>query len=475
MKEALTSTPMAQALARTPHYDPLDKDDSFGIARALTCTPMTRYEPSPMMQVLTPTLHYDPLDKARGADRCRDDVSDDDHYGANASVENGCRLDRARKAVITFGAIFLLSAIICLALPSKTKTSAAAVDARLSHGQELVVVPGRSSGSMHGTYASVNGKERNFLNARVVQAGSGAMLAQAPFTYNETVAKMMAALTRVAFCGDCVTEWTCEAAKEWNIEVVPGTSRQIVSEYMGDPNAVHLVIAKLAGPAPLAGMCLVSFSGSRGSVDSLIDADFPLWDVPLDWRCPGCKAASGWSDAWLPADPFVAGNLTEIGCANSKLAFTGHSMGSALATLAAWTLKVKHNFQLGLFYNFESPRVLDTTFAREWEGVIAREIPAFRITRYLDPVVHLPPVLLGYRFAPAAEVYYGQSGSDLTHTVCTKSEDCDLLDSATCDCSSRDANIARDLFNGANHCGNPGQDATTAYPLVSNGNICSCW
>merc|ERR1712224_876813 len=164
---------------------------------------------------------------------------------------------------------------------------------------------------------------------------------------------------------------------------------------------------------------------------------------------------------------------TEIGCGSSKLDFTGHSMGSALATLAAWTLKAKYGFEPGLFYNFESPRVLNTNFAQQWEANIARAVPAFRITRYLDPVVHLPPIFLGYAHAPAAEAYYGNTGSSLMHGVCLHLEECGISDSSKCHCSMRDANLAKDLFNAKNHCGNPGQDASRSYPLVSNGNICS--
>lgn len=369
----------------------------------------------------------------------------------------GHTLKDSRRPLFVFDIVFLFMALALAGLVATlTMTRFAPVASVTGSGAE------RSS-------------RRQFLDASKAAMERTLVTQREPaYPYDQTVAMMMASLTRVAFCSDCVKDWTCEAPKQWGIQVVPGTPRQITSEYLGDSHAVHLVIAKLAGPEPLAGMCLVSFSGSRGTVDGLIDADFPLWDVPDDWRCPGCRAASGWGQAWLPADPLVAGNLTEIGCGSSKLAFTGHSMGSALATLAAWTLKVKHNFEPGLFYNFESPRVLDTTFAKQWDADIARSIPAYRVTRYLDPVVHLPPVLLGYTHAPYAEAYYSKSGSNLQHNLCLRLESCSVLDSNTCNCSLQDANLAADLYHGANHCGNPWQDKGSSYPLVSNGNICSC-
>jgi hypothetical protein len=454
-----------------------------------------------MVELLRSTARYDPVDAAE-AGVCHDAVNEASNAEAAATASlHSYTLDRFRKAMIALGVAFVVLSVGAVAISPTTSMrkspSPTGVADSSERTPEFLVAPKGAAPWMPRTYARVDGTEQKYVHADgpAVVAGSFAANEQAPviqppspsavlsdtalaqvalFSYNQTVSMMMASLTRVAFCSYCVEKWTCEAPKQWNIQVVPGTPRQITSAYLGDPHAVHLVIAKLVGPAPLAGMCLVSFSGSRGKVDSFLDADFPLWDVPIDWRCPGCKAASGWGQAWAPADALVAGNLTEIGCGSSKLAFTGHSMGSALATLAAWTLKVKHNFAPGLFYNFESPRVLDDTFAQRWETDLGRGIPAFRITRHLDPVVHLPPTWLGYAHAPAAEAYYGQSGSNRAHAVCPSLEQCGVLDSDSCACSGRDANLAKDLYHTANHCGDPWGEASSSYPLVSNGNICSC-
>lgn len=288
-------------------------------------------------------------------------------------------------------------------------------------------------------------------------------LDETPFPYNETVAKMMASMAQLAFCGDCVTDWTC--AESSNISIVSGTSRRISVPFGGDPTAIQLVIAKLTGPAPLTDMCLLSFHGTSGTVASILDAAAVGMAVPDDWDCQGCNVHAGWGSEWVKADPIVAGNLTDIGCDSSPLAITGHSMGGALATLAAWTLKVKHHFTLGLFYNFESPRVLFETLAQRWEDSIGQKIPSFRITHDQDPVVHVPPRELGYEFAPRAEVYYS---STQDYTVCAALEACGVLDWQNCRCSQRH-NLAKSLLHVDQHCGDHGD-----YPLVPNGNICTC-
>ncbi|NJM68999.1 MAG: hypothetical protein HC862_01575 [Scytonema sp. RU_4_4] len=70
-----------------------------------------------------------------------------------------------------------------------------------------------------------------------------------------------------------------------------------------------------------------------------------------------------------------------------KICLTGHSLGGALATLAAYRLK-RQNFPISDVYTFGAPRVGDSAFASRYEDC---KVPHFRIENKNDIVPHLPP------------------------------------------------------------------------------------
>merc|ERR1712190_378775 len=105
---------------------------------------------------------------------------------------------------------------------------------------------------------------------------------------------------------------------------------------------------------------------------------------------------------------------------------TGHSLGSAVSTLALYRLKTL-GFNVGRSYIFESPRVGNEAFERAFLALFEDPVPLFRITHAQDPYIHLPPsFLLGYHNV-GSEAFYPVSESDknstnpLEHVVCLKS------------------------------------------------------
>lgn len=70
---------------------------------------------------------------------------------------------------------------------------------------------------------------------------------------------------------------------------------------------------------------------------------------------------------------------------NKKLWFTGHSLGGALATLAA------SRCNCHIAYTFGSPRVGNKTFSKLIKGSV------YRVTRAHDIVTRVPPAFIGYR------------------------------------------------------------------------------
>lgn len=90
-----------------------------------------------------------------------------------------------------------------------------------------------------------------------------------------------------------------------------------------------------------------------------------------------------------------------------KLVVTGHSLGGAVATIAAASLRAA-----GLpcdLYTYGSPRVGNAAFAQFVTDQAGAE---FRVTHTDDPVPRLPPILFGYRHvSPEYWIYAGSGGA----------------------------------------------------------------
>jgi triacylglycerol lipase len=71
-----------------------------------------------------------------------------------------------------------------------------------------------------------------------------------------------------------------------------------------------------------------------------------------------------------------------------QLLVTGHSLGAALATLAALDLAVHAGFLNLAMVNFGSPRVGDSQFATAYDGIVGA---SWRMANLFDPVIHVPP------------------------------------------------------------------------------------
>ncbi len=81
--------------------------------------------------------------------------------------------------------------------------------------------------------------------------------------------------------------------------------------------------------------------------------------------------------------------------------FSGHSLGGALATLAA------ADFSPSALYLYGSPRVGDRDFSSSLSGV-----PVYRVVNNSDMVCMLPPTVAPFRFQHVGELhYYSYSGN----------------------------------------------------------------
>ena len=101
---------------------------------------------------------------------------------------------------------------------------------------------------------------------------------------------------------------------------------------------------------------------------------------------------------------------------NNNILITGHSLGSAEATLLAFDLCYKKNISL---ITFGSPRIGNQEFVNHFKKC---NIYSKRITHYFDMIPHLPQEKLGYFHIPN-EIWYNQDNSNFKICNDKKNED----------------------------------------------------
>ncbi|QYR20870.1 lipase family protein [Paenibacillus sp. sptzw28] len=108
----------------------------------------------------------------------------------------------------------------------------------------------------------------------------------------------------------------------------------------------------------------------------------------------------GFTDVYMSARGRVFSLLEQLP-SNKPLYITGHSLGGALATLAAYDIAVNRPSVRILVYTFGSPRVGDPKFVRSYNSTVPAH---FRIQNEFDIVPYLPPLI--YQLPKSEKIYY---------------------------------------------------------------------
>lgn len=151
-----------------------------------------------------------------------------------------------------------------------------------------------------------------------------------------------------------------------------------------------------------ARLIVLSFRGSRSAANLYADMRMDLSDTDL---CRACKVHKGFWNAWVGIRDDITAlalRMTE-NYPDFRFAITGHSLGGALATLAAGALRdvnddLRERIEL---YSFGSPRVGDMATVHYLTTQSSR---SYRVTNRLDVIPRLPPFLFGY-FNTAPEYF----------------------------------------------------------------------
>lgn len=152
----------------------------------------------------------------------------------------------------------------------------------------------------------------------------------------------------------------------------------------------------------------------------------------------GSKIHQGFANSWndLRRDTLATVASAMQTHPNFKLVITGHSLGGAIATIAAGELR-SQQYHCDL-YTYGSPRVGNAVYANfisNQQQLLGRE---FRVTNLDDPVPRLPPMLLGYRHT---NVEYWISENNYDGVGVEDMKICHGLDSIGCNAGTSRFNL----------------------------------
>lgn len=137
-------------------------------------------------------------------------------------------------------------------------------------------------------------------------------------------------------------------------------------------------------------LVVTSFRGSSTIENWLTNLAFDFVNTDL---CSGCTAHHGFWQSWVDSRDGVLAAIKNVSDTYSgyQLVATGHSLGGAIATLAAAELR-KDGYDVAL-YTFGAPRIAGSKLS---DFITNQAGGNFRITHWNDPVPRLPPIAMRY-------------------------------------------------------------------------------
>ena len=164
-----------------------------------------------------------------------------------------------------------------------------------------------------------------------------------------------------------------------------------------------------------SGTVVVAFRGTEDVENWIENIDFIKTSPYSDF--PTAEVHQGFYEDWraLAADveSAIATARAAGGDAAAPLTVVGHSLGGALAALAAFDL-ARDGYSVSEVWTAGSPRVGNSNFASAFETVFARGENT-RLTHYHDIVPHVPEEALGFHHV-AGEVWLDEAND--AATVC---------------------------------------------------------
>ncbi|KFY59879.1 hypothetical protein V497_04033 [Pseudogymnoascus sp. VKM F-4516 (FW-969)] len=184
---------------------------------------------------------------------------------------------------------------------------------------------------------------------------------------------------------------------------------------------------------------VLAFKGSASIRNFLADLNFAL----VDFGCPGCKAHVGFTAAWLEPRSAILAALakTRAQYPDYKIVTTGHSLGGAVATLAALELR-SSGYEVDL-YTYGSPRTGNAAFAT---FVSAQPGINARVTHVNDLAPRVPPMILGGYRHTTPEYWLSTGGPTTTDYTPEDVKVCTGIATRECNGSTLRVSIVAHLY-----------------------------
>lgn len=129
---------------------------------------------------------------------------------------------------------------------------------------------------------------------------------------------------------------------------------------------------------------VIIFRGTRTFKDNESDQDF--FQIPYPFVRNVGKTHRGFTCIYQSAREELIGELNKLST-NKRLFVAGHSLGGALAVLAALDIAVNTGFKNPVVYTYGSPRVADPEFASSFNQTVKN---SFRVVNVHDIIPTLP-------------------------------------------------------------------------------------
>ena len=183
-----------------------------------------------------------------------------------------------------------------------------------------------------------------------------------------------------------VLAWDCPPCRATNLSAA--VAPRIFTEVL--TGASGFVGAFGAGGDTL----VLSFRGSE-NLQNWVE-NLKIAKTDRNMSCAGCKVHSGFFDCWRSLSARMVGELRALRASRplAEVFVTGHSLGAAIAMIAAYELEYEEGIPVAGVYTFGQPRVGNAAFQAFCNARAPRR--TWRLTHWRDPVPHLPLRSMGF-------------------------------------------------------------------------------